>query len=235
MTIGIGVQTEREQAGAKSQGGYEIREFGSADSAPAPASALAKLHAELLDHSPVVLLGPEFMEEFYYSVLPANELIFGALACVDEQPAGFIVATADAEGFMSQAIRRHAARLAWICAKSVVRSPRRILAMKEAVDIQRNVKSSGYGPEVGELLSFGVRKDYRSRAFVERTGARIGADLLQVALRQQRDRGKTTLRAIVDKDNLEAQFFYRAQGWRVGQKSVEGWRVPTMEFLIDLD
>lgn len=229
------MRTESEPGATAVAVKYEIREFGSGNApGAAPASALAQLHTKLLEHSPVVLLGPEFMAEFYYSVLPADELIFGAIACVDGRPAGFIVATADAEGFMSKAVRRHAARIAWTCAKSVVRSPRRILAMKEAVDIQRNVSSTGYGPEVGELLSFGVLKEYRTRAFVQRSGVTIGADLLQVALRQQRARGKRTLRAIVDKDNLEAQLFYRAQGWRVGLKSVEGWRVPTMEFLIDL-
>ena len=47
--------------------------------------------------------------------------------------------------------------------------------------------------------------------------------------------GKQRIRAIVDKDNLEAQLFYRFHGWRVGLPDVKGWRVPTMEFLFDID
>ncbi|NJO12551.1 MAG: hypothetical protein HC872_02790 [Gammaproteobacteria bacterium] len=77
---------------------YSLVPFGAAS--PAPAADLAYLHAQLLPHSPVALLGPDFMQKFYYSALPRLGLIFGAVAYVDEAPAGFIVATADSSGFM---------------------------------------------------------------------------------------------------------------------------------------
>ena len=212
---------------------YEIREFGRHGIDGAASADVAGLHAELLDHSPLVLMGPEFMKDFYYTVLPAERLICGAVAYVDDRPAGFIVGTADAEGFMARAMRKHYLRIAWIMAKSVLRSPSRVLAIKEAYQIQSNVQAEDYGPEAGELLSFGVLPEFRSRRFIKETALLVSSDLLEVAVRQLTDLGKTKLRAIVDKDNLEAQLFYRSHGWRVGLKSVKGWRVPTMEFLLD--
>lgn len=214
---------------------YSLREFGMQDSEPAPAADLAALHAELLDHSPLVLMGPEFVKEFYYTVLPADNLISGVVAYVDDRPAGFIVATDNPDGFMSLATRRHAPRIGWIMLKSVLRSPRRLGAIREAYSVQKNVKAEEYGPEMGELLSFGVLPQYRSRSFVRKTSIHVGADLLARAVSQLAAAGKTSIRAIVDKDNLEAQIFYRFHGWRVGLPDVKGWRVPSMEFLVDIE
>jgi len=213
---------------------YEIREIVERLPDAQEASDLASLHAELLHHSPLVLMGPDFMRSFYYSLLPADGFIRGAIAYCDGKPAGFIVGTGDANGFMSEATKKHWLGLCWILFKSVMRKPSRLLAMKEAYDIQSNVQAQEYGPEIGELLSFGVLPEYRSRKFHKETGLQISSDLLDTAIRQLRTIGKNQLRAIVDKDNLEAQFFYRANGWQVGLKSVEGWSVPTMEFLRDL-
>ena len=175
------------------------------------------------------------MEDFYYSTLPNEGLICGAIAYVDDVAAGFIVATDDPSSFMSRASRRHWMSLVWIILKSLGRDPRRILAMHEAYQIQSNVQAIEYGNEVGELLSFGVMPEFRSRAFVRETELAIGADLLATALSQLKALGKSRIRAIVDKDNLAAQLFYRLHGWQVGQKSVSGWRVPTMEFLFEVD
>jgi len=215
---------------------YEIRDIGQTTSSSSAAGPrdLAALHAELLDHSPLVLMGPGFVEEFYYTVLPAEGYISASVAYVDGKPAGFIVATGDPNGFMSKAMRRHWPRISMILLKTVLRRPGRIAGLIEANRIQSNVKAENYGPEVGELLSFGVLPEYRKRAFVKASGLQIGADLLSRATWALAAQGKTKIRAIVDKDNLEAQFFYRGQGWRVGLADVKGWSVPTMEFLVDL-
>ncbi len=216
---------------------YDILDIGQAadsDAAAAQARDLAALHSELLGHSPLVLMGPGFVEDFYYTVLPAEGYIGGSIAYVDGRAAGFIVTTGDPNGFTSKAMRRHWPRISMILLKTVLRRPGRIAGLIEANRIQSNVKAENYGPEVGELLSFGVLPEYRKRAFVKQSGLSIGADLLGRATAQLAAKGKTRIRAIVDKDNLEAQFFYRGQGWRVGLADVKGWSVPTMEFLVDL-
>lgn len=213
---------------------YEIQPLGDPEALPRHAGDVSGLHAALLAHSPLVMMGPEFMQEFYYSVLPAEGLISVSIAYVDDEAAGFIVCTDDASGFMSRAVKRHWLRLCVTIAKSLLRNPGRLLAMKEAYQIQSNVQAEGYGPETGELLSFGVLPRFRSRRFLKESALHIGSDLLASAVEALRAAGKTRIRAIVDKDNLEAQFFYRSQGWQVGLADVKGWSVPTMEFVREL-
>ena len=70
---------------------------------------------------------------------------------------------------------------------------------------------------------------------MKETSIEVATDLLVDTLQQLRALGTKRVRAIVDKDNLAAQLFYRSQGWNVGLKSVKGWRVPTMEFLLELE
>lgn len=213
----------------------ELIRFGGDRPKPGLSQDLAALHSALLDHSPLVLMGPDFMRSFYYSLLPADGAIFGAVAYVDQVPAGFIVATAEAESFMMGSVRRHWLRLCWTMAMSVLKRPSRLLAMKEAYAIQANVQAQQVGADTGELLSFGVLPDYRSRRFIKTTGIHVASELFDVALEQMAATGAKHIRAIVDKDNLEAQLFYRSKGWRIGLKSVAGWSVPTMEFVRDLE
>ena len=214
---------------------FRVCEFGARSPDALQVEDLASLHEALLEHSPLVLMGPDFLRDFYYSLLPADGFICGAIAYIDDDPAGFIVATGDANGFMGKAAKRHWLRLIWILMGTIIKRPSSILAIKEAHEVQSNVKAGDYGPDVGEMLSFGVLPEYRSRKFIGKTGISVASDLLEAAVSQLRADGKRKLRAIVDKDNLEAQFFYRANGWHVGLKSVEGWRVPTMEFLRELE
>jgi len=211
----------------------KLIDIGGSEYGAPQAHDIAAMHTTLLGHSPLVLMGPEFMESFYYSVLPREDLICGVVAYVDGNPAGFIVATVDPEGFMSTATSRHRLQIVWLMLKSVVRSPSRILAVKEAYKIQSNVEAQKYGLDMGEILSFGVLPQYRSRRFIAETSLKIGTILMESAVQQLASRGTTRIRAIIDKDNLEAKLFYRSQGWRVGLTDVQGWSVPTMEFLYD--
>lgn len=193
------------------------------------------LHASLLSHSPVALLGTEFMRDFYYSFLPARGLIFGAVAYVDDEPAGFIVATDDASGFMGRGIRSGWWRLGGVMLRAVARHPiERLGAIREAIGIMRGLPASTQPRDYGELLSFGVLPKYRERAFVARRRLAISRDLATAALAEMRQRGVRVCRAIVDADNLEARLFYVGSGWRPGSDRVPGWRKHTVEFLMDL-
>lgn len=192
---------------------------------------LARLHGELLAHSPVALLGPEFLQRYYYRTLPRLGLIVGQVAYVDDQPAGFIVGTHDSAGFMRAAIRRHFLRIGVVLTASVLRDPRRIAAIWEGLQIMRGLPPSAVGQAPGEILSMGVLPEFRSREFCARTRLRIGQDLLAAVLDQLRARGVSEARAIVDADNLEARLFYSGQGWVPGLSRVPGWRKETVEFL----
>lgn len=208
---------------------YRLEPF---DATHAVAAAdLAMLHTALLAHSPVALLGPHFMTDFYYSVLPRMGLISGVLAYVNDRPAGFIVVTDDSSGFMQRALRKSFFKVAWVMAWSVVRDPKRLGAVWEALQIMRNLPPASSGPVAGEILSFGVLPEYRSREFMIKSRLRISQDLLKSALAQLAGKAVTCARVIVDADNLEARLFYLGNGWQPGLDVVPGWRKKTVEFV----
>ncbi len=208
---------------------YRLEPFGlQADEAPS--RDLAELHGSLMAHSPVVLLGPRFMERFYYRLLPRMHLMVGAVAYVDGEPAGFIAATRDSDGFMGEAVRRHWAYLLWVLGSSVLMQPTRLGALWEALQIMRNRGTDVRGEAAGELLSFGVLPRFRASKFVRRTGLKISQDLMASALRQLGAQQVTVIRSLVDQDNLDVKLMYRSLGWELSASDVPGWRTPQVEF-----
>jgi ribosomal protein S18 acetylase RimI-like enzyme len=205
---------------------YRLLEFD--ETQPAPTRDLARLHEALLPESPIPLLGTRFMERFYYSVLPREGSIRGAVAYVDDAAAGFVVVSDDGAGFMRAAARRHAARVAWLIGTSVILSPRRLAYVWEAISLMRVPPPPDDGV-AGQILSFGVLPAYRDLRFVRRTGLKIGVDLIKIGILALRNRGVREIRAAVHRDNLEAQLFYRGLGWTVARRGLPGWRVPAVE------
>lgn len=209
---------------------YRIESFGEAGDAPAPAAVLTALHTALLPDSPVVGLGRDFMERFYYRSLPALQLIYGAVAYVDDQPAGLIVATHDSDGFMRTALHRRWWLIAWVLGGALLRKPRRAAALWEAIRIMGNRETAARAEPIGELLSFGVLPEFRSARFVRHSGLRVGQDLMQTALDRLRAHGVQAVCALVDKDNVTVKLMYRGLGWRLTADDVPGWRTPQVEF-----
>ena len=180
----------------------------------------------------MALLGPQFMEQFYYADLPRMDLIFGAIAYVDDVPAGFIVGTANSSSFMQQALKKKFFKVASVMALSVLRSPRRMAAVWEALQIMRNLPPpDAESAAAGEILSFGVLPQFRTREFLMKTKLRISQDLLKAVMSEFAARGVPRARVIVDHDNLEARLFYLGNGWQPGMGLVPGWRKKTVEFL----
>jgi ribosomal protein S18 acetylase RimI-like enzyme len=206
--------------------GYRLVTFD--ETAPAPARDLARLHERLLPESPIPLLGRRFMEGFYYSVLPRGGSIRGAVAYVGEEAAGFVVVTDD-DTFMSAALARHWPRIAWLVGTSLLAAPRRIAYVLEAMRLMRATPPADRREASGQILSFGVLPPFRDLRFVRRTGHKIGVDLLKIGVLALRERGVRDIRAAVHRDNLEAQLFYRGQGWRIARRGLPGWRVPAVE------
>lgn len=195
-------------------------------------SDLTELHCTLLPDSPIVLLGRRFMESFYYKTLVQEGVLCGAVAYVDGVPAGFIVGTVEAAGFMRRALRRHPLRLAWLFGVSVLGDPRRLAALWESWQIMRGQPETPVGADnVAEILSFGVLPTYRSPKFVRQSGLRISLDLLQLMLQQLYACRARRVRVVVDEDNLEARLFYQGQGWELGNERVAGWRKPVVEYV----
>ncbi len=194
-------------------------------------NAVSELHAALLPHSPVALLGRRFMTDFYYQHLMRDELILGVVALIDGRPAGFMIATDDANGFMQAGIRRHGFRLATVLLGGLVASPRRITSVWEALSIMRHMPPPEKEERIAELLSFGVLPEFRSPAFIRSTGIHIARDLLHETMKLLEAQGVDTVRSLVDEDNTAAKLFYHGAGWRPGRASVPGWKQPVVEFL----
>lgn len=196
---------------------------------------IATLHAALLPHSPVVLLGKPFMQRFYYTVLPREHLICGAVAYYRGTPVGFIVATHDPASFMSKALRKHWAMLTLLVARSLITQPGSITGLWEALQIMRHLPKQKKLSDVGELLSFGVLPEYAKRKFVKQTGLHISMDLQNAVEAQLRLQGTRRLRSLVDQDNTVARLFYKGLGWRQESGLVAGWKQPVVEYYKQLD
>jgi ribosomal protein S18 acetylase RimI-like enzyme len=179
----------------------------------AGSEAVARLHAALLPDSPIARLGPHFMGRFYYEALVADQLIGCHMAYVEGAPAGFITLTARPATFMAEGLRRHWPRLAWVLAREVVSSPRRLGVMLWTFGLMRR-RAAAPVPGEGELLSFGVLPEFRDMAFVRRTGRRIASELFAAALADLRAAGLDRYRAVVVTNNAAALMFYQAQGGR---------------------
>lgn len=207
----------------------EIRDFDSAT--PAPRETLARLHAELLPNSPMHLLGHRFMRDFYYALLPANDLIKVSIAFVGGEPAGFIASTDKPNEFISVALRRWWPRLAWTLCTQILVRPTCVFAGWEAWRIM-SARKREPSPVMaaGEILSLGVLPQFRDHRFVQQTHVRLGNELTKRALQKFSEAGINSVFAIVDADNLPAHLMYGHLGWRLTRKVVPGWRIPSVEF-----
>jgi ribosomal protein S18 acetylase RimI-like enzyme len=207
---------------------YRLVAFGA--DAPAPARDLARLHAALLPASPVALLGRRFMEGFYYRILPPEGLVFGAVAYVDRQPAGFVAATGDRRGFMRAALRRYWPRAIGMVGLSLLAAPRSLGPVWQACRVMRARRPDEGGRREGEILSLGVLPAYREPGFIRRSGRRIATDLLDVAVSRLRSTGVEFIGAAVGAANTEAKLFYTGLGWDLYRRCAEGWGPAAVEF-----
>jgi ribosomal protein S18 acetylase RimI-like enzyme len=191
------------------------------------------MHRQLLPTSPVIALGQRFLTDFYYRFLPAEGLVFGAVAYVNEQPVGFIVGTEDGTGFARAGALRHWAPLCGVLTLSLVESPGRVAEMGRAIRLIRSRPKTEGTAKVAEILSLGVSPEFRTPEYVRATGLRISLDLLDSVMNVLRARKARQVRAYVDVDNRAAQLFYSSQGWEL-TGNVAGWAVPVVEFVFQI-
>jgi ribosomal protein S18 acetylase RimI-like enzyme len=195
---------------------------------------LAKLHAQLLPESPIALLGLQFMEKFYYNTLPRDGHISGAVAYVENKPAGFVVVAHNPDGFLAAAFRQSWLRIAWIMRVSVLKSPGILAAVWNAMRIMKNRGHREADSNSGEILSMGVLPEYRDPKFLRKYRIAISKDLLNQGVAQLEARGKQKARAVVAATNTPVKLFYSSLGWKVAGKDVGGWRHSTLEFELEL-
>lgn len=209
---------------------YQIESFGK--DTQIPVRDLSELQARLIPRGTVALLGRRFMERFYYRFLPADGSVFGFVAYVNEKPAGLIVVTHEASGFMRLVVLRHWFSLAWVLFSSVVANPRKWADAFEGWRLLRNRPDLNINEPAGEILTIGVLPEYRDSEFVRQTGFRIAADLLDKALAELRALGLRVFRACIESDNREVKLFYLTRGWVIEQSEIEGDEIDYVEIVL---
>ena len=194
-------------------------------------TVLSTLHSKLIPHSPVALLGEYFMEKFYYKVLPAMGLITCIVVYINNKPAGFISLTNDSSGFMKNAIKQKWMILITVLVISLIKEPKRIFAMWEAIQIMSNLPESAKRECSGELLSLGILPEYRNIKMKD-SRTNLATELVSRAVSILKTQGCKEIRVVVDHDNKVAQFFYHGLGWKLGEEKIKGWRTPSIEFVL---
>jgi hypothetical protein len=193
-------------------------------------AAAVELHAALLPTSPVIRIGPEFASRIYYGQLVERGILSCDLYFVDRQPAGFIAYTVLDRQRMLRFLVSRALPLGLIGVRAVLQDPTRLSLVSEAVTAMRYRQHREGKRYQGEILSFGVLPEFRSRAFIQTSGQRISHALFTRAkdfFSQQRVNG---FRMMVQADNVETLLFYHALGCRVDGGGAKNGGVVSVAF-----
>jgi ribosomal protein S18 acetylase RimI-like enzyme len=169
---------------------------------------LAELHAELLPTSPLVKLGPHFLRDFYYRVLPEEGLVLGYVAYVDDRPVGFLATTRDANGFLSAAMRRR-----WRSVLAVL--------LRHPPSLRRH-----RAERVSEFLSLGVRPTRQHGVTTGPSRRQVARTLMDAASEHL----PRPLVALVDETNAPARRMYDELGWTVSDRLTAGWPVTQLVY-----
>jgi len=191
---------------------------------------VARLHIELLPGSPISRLGPEFTRQFYYRKLVEDGLVCCSIYYCDGVAVGFIAYTTHSATFMMEGLRRHWLYLSAVMAGAVIRQPRRLGGILWTLDFMRKQSAAPERPVNAELLSFGVLLPFRTSTYIRETGKRISLALYDDACEYFRAHGVVKFRAVVEKSNREALFFYHALECEFDQGEAE-----TVQVLCTLD
>jgi ribosomal protein S18 acetylase RimI-like enzyme len=179
----------------------------------------ARLYLALLPNTMLAALGQGFLRRFYFGTLVQEGTIRCDLYYYQGTPAGFISYSEEGFGFASTSIQRHWFRLGLLLTWSILSNPIRLKSILQMMLLMVRRRHAPPSPCKAEFLSFGVLPEFRSREFIRRTGRRVSAELFDSARQRFAELGVPTFRLIVEADNREAVFFYRAMGCAIDKIS----------------
>lgn len=200
--------------------------------APAPVRDAAALHMAHLPASPICKLGRAFMEDYYYRVLPEAGFIFGVVAYLEGRPAGLTVAAYDSERFMAAAARRTWPALVKHIGRALARDPRRLGGLFEARRIGRMLGQNPSREPMGQILTFAVNPEYRSREFKRRTNILLANLMIKRMIEEFRRAGTPQIRTFIDSKNVGCQARTVMRGWTLTRRNVPGWESPNHEYVV---
>lgn len=197
---------------------------------------VAALYEEHLADSPVVLLGPRFLREFYYSRLIADGLM-GCLVCrVDGNVVAFLSWTNRPQDFIGVGIRRHVVALSWIMLKAVVAQPRLVKNIVSALRIVARRKDDQAAPDAKdaciEALSLVVPPKYQKHVPPGGT-SRLTVRLVDMLGQHARQQGVDRILYVVQPRNRASSIFFSAMGCKFEKRTYAGEQVYVYTHLLN--
>lgn len=188
---------------------------------------VATLYEEHLADSPVVLLGPRFLREFFFKKLVESDLL-GCLVCrVDGNVIAFLSWTNHPGDFIGRGIRKHFVALSWIMLKGLVERPstiKQILSAVKIVSKRSGDAGSEHDPKAIEAISLVVPPEYQKHVpegGKARTTVRLVQDLAEHARRQ----GTERVLYVVQPRNKASSIFFAVMGCELNKRTYAGEEV----------
>ncbi len=151
-------------------------------------------------------------------------MIFGAVAYVDGQPAGFIVNTAYPGSYVSMGARLSPLRFAWELGLAALSRPGRIVSALRARTRMKIAAASassgapgasaGSSKQFAEGLFLGVKPEYTRPKFIRTTGCNVARDLLRRSLDLCAAYRVRELRCGIMRDNMAALVVHFQAGFQ---------------------
>ncbi|MCC6772800.1 MAG: hypothetical protein IT360_16545 [Gemmatimonadaceae bacterium] len=188
---------------------------------------VATLYEENLADSPVVLLGPRFLREFFFKALVESDLL-GCLVCrVDGRVIGFLSWTNHPGDFIGRGIKRHCIGLSWIMLKGIVEKPstiKQILAAMRIVGKRSGDAGKAHDPHAIEAISLVVPPEFQKHV-PEGGKARTTVRLVQDLAAHARAQGTERVLYVVQPRNKASSIFFAVMGCELNKRSYAGEEV----------
>lgn len=177
--------------------------------------AISRLHNRLIEWG-MAGLGLDFLRKIVYSLLLRDGLIRAALYRVNGEPVGFVTYTTNAITFHRTALKRYWARVAFVLAKSLVKTPGILLRLTKVLRIvcSRRSETTILRDPLAEILAIGVLPEYSSNISVQHVGKHVPTELVRHAAQYFQRMGFSKIRLVVDRFNMPAILFYSSLGGR---------------------
>lgn len=188
---------------------------------------VAALYEEHLADSPVVLLGPRFLREFFFRKLVESDLL-GCLVCrVDGNVVAFLSWTNHPGDFIGRGIRKHFVALSWIMLKGIAERPSTVKQILSAIRIvakRSGDAGSEHDPKAIEAISLVVPPEYQKHV-PEGGKARTTVRLVQDLAAHARRQGTERVLYVVQPRNKASSIFFAVMGCELNKRTYAGEEV----------
>lgn len=188
---------------------------------------VATLYEENLADSPVVLLGPCFLREFFFKKLVESDLL-GCLVCrVDGNVVAFLSWTNHPGDFIGRGIKQHVVGLSWIMLKGIAEKPstvKQILSAMRIVSKRSGDAGKEHDPKAIEAISLVVPPAYQKHV-PEGGKARTTVRLVQDLAAHARKQGTERVLYVVQPRNKASSIFFAVMGCELNKRSYAGEEV----------